>query len=203
MPLLPTDHVASADRERECRYAYKPSLMGALFEFRLAPEALEWQAGRRSGRIPYGLISRIRLSFRPMTMQSHRFVMEIWAPNAPKLLVSSTSWRTLLDQERHDADYSAFVRELHARIARSGGTPVLLAGSIGILYWPGLAVFVATTVMLVVLAFHALRTAAWSAAGIVGFFLAMFLWQAGGFFYRTRPQTYVATALPPQVLPQP
>ena len=57
----------------EFSYAYKSSLMGAPFEFRLAPDALEWRKGGIAGRTPYGRIRRIRLSFRPMTMQNYRF----------------------------------------------------------------------------------------------------------------------------------
>src|SRR5262249_26003344 len=64
--------------------AYKPSLMGASWEFRLRPDALEWHAGGRGGRIPYGTITRVRLSFRPVTMQTRRFVTEIWSPGAAR-----------------------------------------------------------------------------------------------------------------------
>jgi hypothetical protein len=184
------------------RYAYKASLFGAAYEFRLGTDALEWQLGRRSSRIPYRDIARVRLSYRPATMQSHRFLMEIWSSRAPKLAIASTSWRTMLDLQRHDGEYAAFVEQLHRRIARAGGTPVLNSGAIAILYWPGVAVFVATTIVLVVLAGYALQSANWTAAGIVAFFLAMFLWQAGNFFYRNRPQTYQATAIPPHVLPR-
>ena len=51
-------------------YSYKPSLMGAAFEFRLRPDALEWSKGRYEGRTPYDRIQRVRLSFRPITMQT-------------------------------------------------------------------------------------------------------------------------------------
>ena len=43
-------------------YGYKPSLLGAPWEFRLRPDALEWQAGRHQGGIPYGRVARVRLS---------------------------------------------------------------------------------------------------------------------------------------------
>jgi hypothetical protein len=183
-------------------YAYKPSLFGAAYEFRLGADDLEWQLGRRAGRIPYRDITRMRLSFRPATMQSHRFLMEIWSTKAPKLAIASTSWRTMLDLQRHDAEYAAFVQELHRRLVRAGVNPALDAGAIALLYWPGVAVFAATAIVLVVLAVYALQTANWAAAGIVAFFLAMFLWQAGNFFYRNRPQTYRATVVPPRVLPR-
>ena len=51
-------------------YAYKPSLLGAPWEFRLTADALEWSIGRHQGRTPYDRIARVRLSFRPVTMQT-------------------------------------------------------------------------------------------------------------------------------------
>ena len=66
-------------------YTYKPSLLGAPHEFRLAPDALVWRVGGRTGSAAYGDILRVRLSFRPMTMQPYRFQAEIWPDAGPKL----------------------------------------------------------------------------------------------------------------------
>ena len=62
--------------------------------FRLAPDALEWEVGFRTGRVRYGDIKRVRLSFRPMTLQNHRFIAELWPSNGPKLTIASSSWRS-------------------------------------------------------------------------------------------------------------
>src|SRR6266540_2397550 len=101
-------------------YAYKPSLMGAPFELRLTASGLEWSRGRYGDRIPYDRVRRLRLSFRPVTMQPHRFLAEIWPTAGPKLQVASTSWRSVVEQERLDAAYGAFIRELHRRLAAAG-----------------------------------------------------------------------------------
>jgi hypothetical protein len=58
-------------------YSFKSSLMGAPSQFALRPDALQWQIGRRTGSIPYNRIRRIRMSYRPATMQSHRFITEL------------------------------------------------------------------------------------------------------------------------------
>src|SRR5438105_15798371 len=79
-------------------YSYKPSLMGAAWEFRLRRDALEWRAGRHQGSAPYGRIVRVRLSFRPVTMQTRRFVTEIWPDQGPRLSIASTSWRSMVEQ---------------------------------------------------------------------------------------------------------
>jgi hypothetical protein len=183
-------------------YAYKPSLLGAPFEFHLASDALEWSKGARSGRTPYDRIRRIRLSFRPATMQNYRFLAEIWPDNGPKLQIASTSWRSVVEQERLDGPYRTFLSELNRRVGAAGGTPLLQTGSPSFLYWPGLAIFVAVALAVAALIVRALQTQAWSGAAFVAAFLALFLWQAGGFFRRNRPGTYRPDAVPAEVLPR-
>ncbi|MEA2928479.1 MAG: hypothetical protein QOG38_907 [Hyphomicrobiales bacterium] len=182
-------------------YAYKASLLGAPFEFRLAADALEWRKGRHEGRTPYDRIHRVRLSFRPATMQSYRFLAEIWPANGPKLQIASTSWRSMMDQERLDAAYTAFLTELNRRIGAAGGTPLLQTGSPPLLYWLGLLIFIGVSLGLAALIVRALQLQTWSAAAFVAAFMALFLWQAGGFFRRNRPGRYRAEAVPSQVLP--
>jgi hypothetical protein len=191
-----------SDGSRDPVYAYRPSLLGAPFEFRLTPTALEWSRGRFAARVPYERIRRLRLSFRPVTMQSHRFIAEIWWTAGPKLEICSTSWRSIVELERHDAAYTAFVAELHRRIARAGASVSFETGSPVVLYWIGLPVFAGASLALAALTARALQTGAMGAAAIVGGFLALFLWQVGTFFRRNRPGTYAPDSLPPEVLPR-
>jgi hypothetical protein len=183
------------------RYAHKPSLLGAPWEFRLRPDGLAWQVGRFEGCVPYDRIRRVRLTFRPATMQSRRFVAEIWPAGGPKLTIASTSWRSLAEQAPQDAAYGAFVRALHRRIAAAGGRAAFETGSPAVLYWPGLAVFVIAALGLAALTVHALAAGAFAGAAFVGFFLALFLWQSGGYFRRNRPGRYSPEDLPERLLP--
>jgi hypothetical protein len=191
------------DAAGDLTYAYKPSLLGAAFEFRLTPTALEWSRGRHGDRVPYDRIRRLRLSFRPVSMQSHRFLAEVWPAAGPKLLICSTSWRSPVEQQRHDAAYTAFIAELHRRIAAVGAAVSFEAGSPVAVYWIGLAVFAGVSLALAALTARALQVGAMAGAFIVGGFLALFLWQVGTFFRRNRPGIYAPHALPPEVLPRP
>ena len=192
----------SASEAADLAYAYKPSLMGAPFEFRLMPDALEWRKGGSSGRTPYGNIRRIRLAFRPMTMQNHRFVTEVWIVDGPKLQISSTSWKSLVDHERFDAGYRAFVTELCRRVGVAGGQTLLQVGSPALLYWPGVLVFAGAGLALAALIVRALQERAWGGAAFIAAFLALFLWQAGTFFRRNRPGVFPPNAVPEAVLPK-
>jgi hypothetical protein len=183
-------------------YAYKPSLMGAMAQFTLRPDALDWQLGRRSGRIRYDRIAAVRLSYRPATTQSHRFVTEIWSAGNPKIQIVSASWRSMFEQERQDAAYAAFIGELHRRLAAAGAAVQLSTGLPHATYWLGAAVFAAVMAATAVLALRALMAGQWSAAAIVVAFLAVFVYQIGNHFRRNRPGRYRADAIPPNVMPR-
>ncbi len=183
-------------------YAYKASLMGAPFEFRLAHDALEWSKGGFEGRTPYGKIRRMRMSFRPMTMQNHRFLTELWVADGPKLMIASTSWKGIVEQERFDAAYRTFVTELARRIGAAGGQTLFQAGSPAFIYWPGVVVLIGAGFALAALVVRALQTEAWSGAAFIVAFLALFVWQAATFFHRNRPGTFDPGAVPPPVLPR-
>jgi hypothetical protein len=190
------------EARQDLHYDYKPALLGAVWEFRLRPDALEWRLGRRTGRLPYDHVARVRLSFRPVTMQTYRFLAEIWPAVGPKLQIASTSWRSIMEQERKDAAYAAFLVELHRRIAAAGARARFTTGSPAILYWPGLIVFAAASLAMAALTVRAIQIEAWEGAAVVGGLLALFLWQVGGFFRRNRPGTYRPDALPPDLIPR-
>ena len=193
----PRDDATTGD---DFAYAYKSSLMGAPFEFRLAPDALEWRKGETRGRAPYRRIHRVRLGFRPMTMQNHRFLAEIWG-NGPKLMVASTSWKSLVEHQRLDGAYRVFVTELCRRIGAAGGQADFQTGSPAIIYWLGVVVFAGASLALAGLVVRALQAGAWSGAAFVAAFLGLFLWQAGTFFRRNRPGRFDPNAIPESVLP--
>jgi len=194
-------------------YAYKASLMGGAWILRLAPDALHWSLGTMSGQVPYPAIRRIRLSFRPVTMQSYRFLAEIWADKNPKISIASASWKSLMEQERQDEAYSRFVKALHERIAAAGGNPDLKAGAVAFLYWPGVTIFAALCVMGVSLAIRSMELGEstlgqpmdWGQKAAILALVVMFfwlIWQMGSFFKRNMPRRYTLDAVPEDLLPK-
>jgi hypothetical protein len=183
-------------------YAYRPSVLGAAYEFRLSEQGLDWNVGRKSGRVAWRSVRRVRMSFRPASMQPHRFVTEIWAEGAPKLEIMSTSWKSMIEQERLDKDYAAFVTELHRRLVQAAAPARYEQGTNPALYWPGLIVFVAVALGLAALIAHALAVHATGGAAFIAVFLALFLWRGGEFFRRNRPGRYQADALPAELMPK-
>ena len=182
-------------------YAYRPSVMGAVREFKLSDDGIDWVAGVRSGHIPYRNIRFLRMSYRPTSIQSQRFVTELWAEGAPKLKINSSSWKSMIEQERLDQSYSAFVRELHLRISNMAASTRFKQGNRPLIYWPSLVVFVAVALGLAGLIARALQIGASGGAAFVSAFLALYLWQVGNFLRRNRPGEYRPGALPKEVMP--
>lgn len=191
----------SASAETRLAYVYRPSLLGAPWEFSLAGDGLHWASGRKSGHIPLRSIRRLRLSYRPASMQSHRFMTELWAERAPKLKILSSSWKSLMEQERLDQNYVDFIGELHRRIAVAAASARFEQGSHPALYWPGLILFSGVAFALAWLVVRALQAGTNAGAAFVGAFLALFLWQGGNFFRRNRPGRYRPEALPAALMP--
>jgi hypothetical protein len=183
-------------------YAFRPSLFGGAREFRLTDDGIEWIAGRHSGQIPFRNVRRLRMSFKPMNMQWHRFLTEVWADGAPKLEIVSSSWKGPFEQVRLDQSYSAFVAELHRRIALAAAPARFERGRNPLQYWPGLLVFVGVLLGFAALTARALQAGAMGGAAFVGAFLVLFLWQGGNFFRRNRPGVYRPEAPPVELMPK-
>ncbi len=185
-------------------YSYRPTLLGAPSTFALTEGGMDWSVGGRTGRVRYRDVRRVRLSFKPGSIQAYRFLTEIWAEGAPKLEIMSSSWKSMVEQERRDESYAAFVAELHTRVA-TAGSPVPVGyerGANPFLYWPGLVLYSVVTLGLAATFARALQLETYGAAAFIGGFGALLLWQGGNFFHRNRPGSYRPDALPRALMPR-
>ena len=197
-----TSEIADDTAVADPTYAFKPSLIGAICQFTLKPDAMDWQIGGRSGRLRYDRVRAVRLSYRPVTMQSHRFITEIWSADNPKIQIVSASWRSIMEQERLDNAYSAFVTELHRRVAAAGGAAKFTTGLPVVTYWIGVVIFAAVILATGALVVRAISFVQWAATAVVAIFFLVFAYQLGNYFYRNRPGRYRADAIPNGVLPR-
>jgi hypothetical protein len=186
-------------------YTYRPSVLGAPWEFRLTGGGIEWVAGRKCGKAAFADIRRVRMSFKPANMQSHRFMTELWADGVPKLRIMSSSWKSMVEQERLDKPYAAFITELHKRIVQAGGQTgsnvVFEQGGNRLLYWPAVIVFAGMMLALAWLMVRALQSGALGGAAFVAAFCLLFAWRGGNFLRRNWPGVYRPDALPAALLP--
>jgi len=181
--------------EDATRYAYRASLVGAARQFELTGEGLCWRIAGKSGVWPYAAISRVRLSYRPVSMQSRRFRADIDSAGHGRIALLSTSWQTSVLMAPQDRDYRAFIVALHRRMAE------VVGGLKPRIYLAALVLLALVAVAMAGLLVRAIATG--ELAGILFLigFAALFGWQVGGFVRRNRPQTYTFDHLPAALLP--
>jgi hypothetical protein len=182
-------------------YAYRASLIGAAHRFELTDEGLSWHIAGKSGVWPYAAIAGVRLSYRPVSMQSRRFRADIDGRDRGRIGLLSTSWQTSVLMSPQDQDYRAFIVALHRRMAQAGSNAVLSGGLKPGLYIAALGLLALVAVAMTGLLVRAVVTG--ELAGILFLigFAALFGWQVGGFVWRNRPQSYTFDHLPEALLP--
>jgi hypothetical protein len=183
------------------RYAYKASLIGAAHQFELTEQGLLWRLAGRSGVWPYADIATVRLSYRPVSMQSRRFRADIGNADGARMVVLSTSWQTAALMAPQDRDYRAFITELHARMAKAGSGALLVGGLGPRIYAAAIFCVAIVAIAMAGLLLRSITTGEWAGALFLVGFAALFAWQVGGFVTRNRPLAYSFDDLPKALLP--
>ena len=201
MPTSLPNQAGEGEGARTVSYAFKASLISSAYQFELTDSGLVWQMGRRSGVWPYADIASIRLSYRPMSMQSRRFRADIERAGGERIAILSTTWQTVSLMTPQDQDYRAFVTELHRRM-KAAGSKASLTGGIGMVsYATAVAMLVLLAVAMIGLLVRALATSEFTGALFLVGISVWFAWTIGGFIKRNRPRRYSFDALPETLLP--
>lgn len=182
-------------------YVFKASLIGSAHRFELTGDGLAWQVGGKSGVWRYADIAAIRLSYRPVSMQSRRFRCDIDHASRQRVSVISTTWQTVTLMTPQDNDYRAFIVELHARLTQAGSRANLVGGLKRGVYAASMVVLALVATAIAALLARALGTREWAGALFLAGFAALLWWQIGGFIRRNKPQAYGFDALPGELLP--
>ena len=189
------------DAEPVTSYAYKASLIGSARRFELTEEGLSWHVAGRSSLWRYDEISAIRLSFRPSSMQQHRFRADISHAGGGRIEILSTSWQTAALMAPQDNGFRQFIVALHERMAKAGSRATLTAGLGRKTYAAVLACLALLTVAMSGLLIRALLTGEFAGVLFILGFAALFTWQVGGFVRRNQPRSYSFDQLPRSLLP--
>lgn len=193
--------MSDSEPSQEPTYAFKPSLIGATWSFRLGADGILWDSGTQTGEIPYDGITRVRLSYQPRSLQRHRFLTELWSRGGPKVSILSTSWKSISELERMDASYQAFVVALHRQLAARIAPIEFIGGINPVKFWIAVLLFIPLVAGIIGVAVRAFRQDAHIAALLIVAFLAVFLLQGVNYFRRNRPVRYRPDAVPAALLP--
>jgi hypothetical protein len=191
----------AADGAPVTHYAYRASLIGAAHQFDLTDAGLSWRIAGRSAVWPYADISAIRLSYRPVSMQSHRFRADISHIDGGRIAILSTSWQSAALMAPQDHDYRIFITALHARMAQAASKASLAGGLRPRVYVAAISLLVLVAIAISGLLVRAIATGEFAGALFLVGFAALFAWQVGGFVRRNRPLAYSFDHLPKALLP--
>ena len=183
------------------RYAYKASLIGAAHQFELTNAGLSWRIAGKSAVWPYAEITVIRLSYRPVSMQSRRFRADIENADGARIAILSTTWQTAALMAPQDQDYRDFIALLHERMEKAGSKAALIGGLRPRIYAAAIVLLTLVTIAMAGLLVRAIATGELTGALFLVGFAALFAWQIGGFVRRNRPRAYTPDHLPEALLP--
>ena len=195
----PSDDADDAPSGR--RYAYKASLIGSAHQFELTDKGLSWKISGRSGVWAYRDIAAVRMSYRPSSMQAHRFRTDIYHSDGGRIRIVSTDWQTVSLMTPQDNGYRTFIENLHAKMAAAGSKARLSGGLSKGLYAAALVFVGFLAIAMLGLLLRALMTGEHAGAVFLVGFAMLFNWQIGGFIRRNRPIAYTFDQLPETLLP--
>ncbi|WP_322518112.1 hypothetical protein SR870_11625 [Rhodopseudomonas palustris] len=196
--------VARSDRNADAEkaaYAFRASLIGAAQQFELTDGGLVWRIGPRSGLWPYATIAKVRLSYRPVSMQSQRYCADLEDTGGARLRILSTSWQTVALMAPQSDAYRGFILELHRRMRDAGSQAELVGGLRPGVHTAALVLIAVLAAAMTGLLARAVATGSWSGALFLVGFAALFGWQVGGFIRRNRPRRYSFDEVPKDLLP--
>ena len=190
------------------RYVYKPSIAGSPLSFELTAEGLQFGSGFRTDSWRYADIAQIRLTYRPVSMLSHRFRADLRHKNGRKLRIVSATWAGIVALTPQNEGYRAFIEGLHRRLAAERSPVVCLAGLPEVVFALACATFAAVMLAILGLAVRALSGGSLDslqqqlvAVLFLFGFAAWSTWYVGGWLKRNKPQRYDPAQVPERLLP--
>jgi hypothetical protein len=188
----PVHYVVYAHRARP--YSHE-----AVFELRDDRVAIE--QGSRKGDFFFSQIAMIRLMYKPKNTTNEGYQTKIYRRDRKTAAFTNLSWKSLVDVERQDDDYSAFVRRLIADATAENPSIVLAAGLPRWLHGIVMAVAIASVAALLALTIEAMRQGSWPVSLLTTTLAGYFIWWAYRYVGRNLPRSFKAGAIPADVMP--
>ncbi len=177
----------------------KPYAPEALF--RLEEGHLAVEQGRRSGNYPYADIVLVRLLFKPRNTTNEGYQAKFYRRDRRTASLTNLSWKSLVDMERQDEDYTRFVRLLIGRVAAANPAAVFEAGLPRWLYAITAAAGLGAIAGLVLVLAQAILNGSHMIALMAIALGVYFVWWTQRYLTRNRPRRFTTDAIPDDVMP--
>jgi hypothetical protein len=178
----------------------KPYSPEARFE--LKPGQVAITQGARKGDFPYRDIVMVRLMYKPRNTTNEGYQAKLYRRDKKTASLTNLSWKSLVDLERQDADYSRFVRELIGRIVAANPDVILEAGMPTWLHRVTALFGILSVLALIIVAGQALIQGSWPVALLTGALGLYFTWWSARYLGRNRPRGFRPEAIPADVMPR-
>lgn len=182
-------------------YSHRPKPFAAELELELTANELIATRGRSVQRFPLTAVERIQLTFSPRNTAHLAFACQLRATDGKSVKFDSLSWKSLIETERQNDDYTRFVSTLCARSEQASPKVVLQAGVSPFKHMAMLVAGIGVLGALAVTAFYAFTSGGMIAGGLAIALFGYLVWWMRDYLTRNRPASFRAAAIPASVLP--
>ena len=183
-------------------YSHRAKPYAQEAEFKLMPQHLAIEQGRRSGDFAYRDIVMIRLMYKPRNTTNEGYQAKLYRRDKRTAALTNLSWKSLVDMERQDGDYRKFMIALVHKVHAVNPSVVLEAGMPRWLHIiTAIAGIVAVLAMIIVTA-QAILNGIYTAAVMTGILALYFGWWSIRYLSRNTPRRFTVNAIPENVLPK-
>ncbi len=189
-------------RETEFRidYSQRPKPFGREVIFRLDPQHLFVDSGRREEFIPYCDIASIRLVYEPKNI-TNGFRTTLTTKAGRTVTFTNLDWKSYLEYERRDAAYAAMVVSLLDKAGRANPELLCIGGRPPLLWALTTVIGTATFAGMMAAVVWALIQGFWTYGLLATVFLIPFTYQIHGMIMRNRPTRFGPQEPPQRLLP--
>jgi hypothetical protein len=170
--------------------------------FRLTDNALTWEEdGKPLDGVFYDDVAEVRMRYAPSRAWTNRYVAQILFREGGMVELSNMDFVGFANMREQNADYAAFLRAFHRRLAERNATAIFRKGSSAAAYAGNLAL---TAFILAMIVLAAVLLVTWGFVWIAAVKLVivvLFVPVLFRFIRRAKPETYDPRALPADALP--
>ncbi len=179
----------------------RPKPVGFEIAYRLDGDELVIDSTRKVDRVKLGAIEQVRFTFDPGNISGRGYKVRLTLTDGKRITFGNLSWRSMVDVERDDPRYRAFLEKLCPAIAAANPKCVFVAGKPTALW---LAFTTITAVSLLGMAAFALFAfsqsrypAMWISLGL----LAATIWQMEPLVRLNAPKALATGEVPAWLVP--
>jgi hypothetical protein len=183
-------------------YEHRPKPFSNALTLDLGPVSLVAERGNSKQEFLLSGMEQLRLSYRPANTARLGFACKLRARDGKTLVFSNLTWRSMVETGRQDEDYSAFTRELVARIGKASPRIEMIAGAPVWQYWLFVLGFAVLAPALLVAAGYFALNGSWPVGVLTLGLLGWLAFYAREYLTRNRPRTFAPEAIPPEVMPK-